>query len=239
MSAKKRIIIKFVIFIVLLVLIFKLIDLQFLKKSDYVFLLQGLWVTVQITFCGVLLGVVLGVLLAFLRYLKNPIVDIIIEEYVDILWGIPVTIQLLIFAYFILSGVIQSKFLIAVIGFGINSSAYVSEIIRSGIESLDKGQMEAARALGMPYPMAMGEIIIPQAVRNILPALVNEFIALFKETSVVGLVLVNMFDLTFASKALQSRYYRPEPYILAGIIYYICVKLFSIFAGTLERKLKK
>ena len=239
MSAKKRIIIKFMIFIVLLVLIFKLIDLQFLKKSDYVFLLQGLWVTVQITFCGVLLGVVLGVLLAFLRYLKNPIVDIIIEEYVDILRGIPVTIQLLIFAYFILSGVIQSKFLIAVIGFGINSSAYVSEIIRSGIESLDKGQMEAARALGMPYPMAMGEIIIPQAVRNILPALVNEFIALFKETSVVGLVLVNMFDLTFASKALQSRYYRPEPYILAGIIYYICVKLFSIFAGTLERKLKK
>ena len=239
MSAKKRIIIKFVIFIVLLVLIFKLIDLQFLKKSDYVFLLQGLWVTVQITFCGVLLGVVLGVLLAFLRYLKNPVVDIIIEEYVDILRGIPVTIQLLIFAYFILSGVIQSKFLIAVIGFGINSSAYVSEIIRSGIESLDKGQMEAARALGMPYPMAMGEIIIPQAVRNILPALVNEFIALFKETSVVGLVLVNMFDLTFASKALQSRYYRPEPYILAGIIYYICVKLFSIFAGTLERKLKK
>ena len=239
MSAKKRIIIKFMIFIVLLVVIFKLIDLQFLKKSDYIFLLQGLWVTVQITFCGVLLGVVLGVLLAFLRYLKNPIVDIIIEEYVDILRGIPVTIQLLIFAYFILSGVIQSKFLIAVIGFGINSSAYVSEIIRSGIESLDKGQMEAARALGMPYPMAMGEIIIPQAVRNILPALVNEFIALFKETSVVGLVLVNMFDLTFASKALQSRYYRPEPYILAGIIYYICVKLFSIFAGTLERKLKK
>ena len=239
MSSKKRIIIKFLIFTILLLVIFKLIDLRFLKKSDYVFLLQGLWVTVQITFCGVLLGVVLGVLLAFLRYLKNPIVDIIIEEYVDILRGIPVTIQLLIFAYFILSGVIQSKFLIAVIGFGINSSAYVSEIIRSGIESLDKGQMEAARALGMPYPMAMGEIIIPQAVRNILPALVNEFIALFKETSVVGLVLVNMFDLTFASKALQSRYYRPEPYILAGIIYYICVKLFSIFAGTLERKLKK
>ena len=239
MSSKKRIIIKFLIFTILLLVIFKLIDLRKKKKSDYVFLLQGLWVTVQITFCGVLLGVVLGVLLAFLRYLKNPVVDIIIEEYVDILRGIPVTIQLLIFAYFILSGVIQSKFLIAVIGFGINSSAYVSEIIRSGIESLDKGQMEAARALGMPYPMAMGEIIIPQAVRNILPALVNEFIALFKETSVVGLVLVNMFDLTFASKALQSRYYRPEPYILAGIIYYICVKLFSIFAGTLERKLKK
>ena len=239
MSAKMRILIKFIIFIILLTIIFKIIDLRFLKESDYIFLLQGLCVTVQITFCGVLLGVVLGVLLAFLRYLKNPIVDIIIEEYVDILRGIPVTIQLLIFAYFILSGVIQSKFLIAVIGFGINSSAYVSEIIRSGIESLDKGQMEAARALGMPYPMAMGEIIIPQAVRNILPALVNEFIALFKETSVVGLVLVNMFDLTFASKALQSRYYRPEPYILAGIIYYICVKLFSIFAGTLERKLKK
>lgn len=239
MSSKMRILIKFIIFIVLLTIIFKIIDLQFLKKSDYIFLLQGLWITVQITFCGVLLGVVLGVLLAFLRYLKNPIVDIIIEEYVDILRGIPVTIQLLIFAYFILNGVIQSKFLIAVIGFGINSSAYVSEIIRSGIESLDKGQMEAARALGMPYPMAMIQIIIPQAIRNILPALVNEFIALFKETSVVGLVLINMFDLTFASKALQSKYYKPEPYILAGVIYYICVKLFSIFAGTLERKLKK
>ena len=99
--------------------------------------------------------------------------------------------------------------------------------------------MEAARALGMPYSMSMFEIIIPQAVRNILPALINEFIALFKETSVVGLVLINMYDLTFASKALQSKYYKPEPYILAGIIYYICVKLFSIFAGTLERKLKK
>ncbi|MBP9477342.1 MAG: amino acid ABC transporter permease [Sebaldella sp.] len=239
MSAKMRILIKFIIFIILLTIIFKIIDLRFLKESDYIFLLQGLWITIQITFCGVLLGVVLGVLLAFLRYLKNPIVDIIIEEYVDILRGIPVTIQLLIFAYFILNGVIQSKFLIAVIGFGINSSAYVSEIIRSGIESLDKGQMEAARALGMPYPMAMIQIIIPQAVRNILPALVNEFIALFKETSVVGLVLINMFDLTFASKALQSKYYKPEPYILAGVIYYICVKLFSIFAGTLERKLKK
>ncbi len=239
MSAKMRILIKFIIFIILLTIIFKIIDLRFLKESDYIFLLQGLWITIQITFCGVLLGVVLGVLLAFLRYLKNPIVDIIIEEYVDILRGIPVTIQLLIFAYFILNGVIQSKFLIAVIGFGINSSAYVSEIIRSGIESLDKGQMEAARALGMPYPMAMIQIIIPQAVRNILPALVNEFIALFKETSVVGLVLIIMFDLTFASKALQSKYYKPEPYILAGVIYYICVKLFSIFAGTLERKLKK
>ncbi len=239
MSAKMRILIKFIIFIILLTIIFKIIDLRFLKERDYIFLLQGLWITIQITFCGVLLGVVLGALLAFLRYLKNPIVDIIIEEYVDILRGIPVTIQLLIFAYFILNGVIQSKFLIAVIGFGINSSAYVSEIIRSGIESLDKGQMEAARALGMPYPMAMIQIIIPQAVRNILPALVNEFIALFKETSVVGLVLINMFDLTFASKALQSKYYKPEPYILAGVIYYICVKLFSIFAGTLERKLKK
>jgi polar amino acid transport system permease protein len=239
MTGKTRILIKMLIFVILLVLIFKTIDLSFLKKSDCIFLLQGLWVTIQITICGVLLGVILGTLIAFLRYLNNPVIDTIIEEYVDILRGIPVTIQLLIFAYFILSGVIQSKFLIAVIGFGINSSAYVSEIIRSGIESLDKGQMEAARALGMPYSMSMFEIIIPQAVRNILPALINEFIALFKETSVVGLVLINMYDLTFASKALQSKYYKPEPYILAGIIYYICVKLFSIFAGTLERKLKK
>ena len=119
----------------------------------------------------------------------------------------------------------------------LNAGAYMSEIVRGGIESVDKGQMEAAKAIGMPYGLSMWEIILPQAIRNILPSLVNEFIVLFKETSIVG--LISILDLTFKSKGLVATYFNSKPIFFAGAIYYVSVKIFSFFAKVLERKLKE
>ena len=142
--------------------------------------------------------------LAFFKFQKtnneivNMIKDVVIDEYVDIMRGTPMVLQLLILSVVI---AVFDNYWVAVIALGMNSAAYVEETVRSGIESIDKGQMEAARATGMPYRMAMNEIIMPQAVKNILPALVNEFINLFKETSIVG--YISVVDITMNSKSLQ------------------------------------
>ena len=132
----------------------------------------------------------------------------------------------MIFAYFILSGVVQSKFLIAVIGFGINSSAYVSEIIRSGIESLDKGQMEAARSLGLPYKHAMRKVVLPQAVKNMIPAILNQFIISLKDTSL--LTIIGVPELTGNGKTISAANYKYfETYLIIGIMYYVIIKVLS------------
>lgn len=196
--------------------------------------------TLGLTVGGATIGILLGMMLAFFKFQKtknevvNMIKDIIIDEYVDIMRGTPMVLQLLILSVVI---VIFNNYWIAVIALGLNSAAYVEETVRSGIESIDKGQMEAARATGMPYRMAMNEIIMPQAVKNILPALVNEFITLFKETSVVG--YISVMDVTMNSKSLQAAYYSVKPILFTGIIYYISVKLFSFIGKRLEMRLKE
>ena len=189
---------------------------------------------------GAAIGILLGMLLAFLKFQKtnieilDMIKDVIIDEYVDIMRGTPMVLQLLTLSFVV---VILNNYWIALIALGLNSAAYVEETIRSGIESIDKGQMEAARATGMPYRMAMNEIIMPQAIKNILPALLNEFINLFKETAVVG--YISVVDITMNSKSLQAVYYSVKPILFTGLVYYISVKLFSFIGKRLEMRLKE
>ena len=196
--------------------------------------------TLGLTVGGAAIGIFFGMLLAFFKFQKtksevvNMIKDVVIDEYVDIMRGTPMVLQLLILSVVV---VIFTNYWIAVIALGLNSAAYVEETVRSGIESIDKGQMEAARATGMPYRMAMNEIIMPQAVKNILPALVNEFINLFKETSIVG--YISVVDITMNSKSLQAVYYSVKPILFTGVVYYVSVKLFSFIGKRLEMRLKE
>ena len=196
--------------------------------------------TLGLTIGGAAIGIIFGMLLAFFKFQKtnsevfNMIKDVIIDEYVDIMRGTPMVLQLLTLSFVV---VVLNNYWIAVIALGLNSAAYVEETIRSGIESIDKGQMEAARATGMPYRMAMNEIIMPQAIKNILPALLNEFINLFKETAVVG--YISVVDITMNSKSLQAVYYSVKPILFTGVVYYISVKLFSFIGKRLEMRLKE
>ncbi|RAZ22949.1 amino acid ABC transporter permease [Campylobacter hyointestinalis] len=203
------------------------------QKAAYV---NSYFTTLGLTFGGIFIGIVLGFILAFLKFLNIKILSFIIDEYIDIIRGTPVLLQLMIFAFVILA-TLSDNFYAALIALGLNSSAYVAEIVRSGINSVDKGQMEAARAMGLSYSVSMRQIIFPQAVKNILPALANEFISLFKETSVVG--LIGIFDLTMQSKSLQATLFSPEPILFAGVVYYANVKLFSLLAKLLENRLNK
>jgi len=222
----------------------------------WLYLWHGLEVTLVLTVLSLLLGTAIGVIIALLRTSDvrpfkrlgryawagglsrwNPLAWTG-KVYVDIIRGTPLLVQLLIM-YYVVFGSYQfmPKIFVAAIAFGINSGAYIGEIIRGGIESVDKGQMEAARATGMPYRMAMNEIIMPQAIKNILPALLNEFINLFKETAVVG--YISVVDITMNSKSLQAVYYSVKPILFTGLVYYISVKLFSFIGKRLEMRLKE
>lgn len=208
-------------------------DLSQAQKAAY---FKAYLVTLKLTFGGITIGIILGFILAFLKFLNIKILSFIIDEYVDIIRGTPILLQLLIFAFIIFASWSNSLYA-AIIALGLNSSAYVSEIVRSGINAIDKGQMEAARAMGLDYKTSMKEVVFPQAIKNILPALANEFISLFKETSVVG--LIGIFDLTMLSKSLQAVLYNPKPIIFAGVIYYTNVKIFSLLVKFLEKRLNK
>ena len=164
--------------------------------------------TLGLTIGGTAIGVTLGFILAFLKFLNIKILSFLIDEYVDILRGTPIILQLLIFSVVIFA-TWSDNFYVALIALGLNSSAYVAEIVRSGINSVDKGQMEAARAMGLNYYVSMREVVFPQATKNILPALANEFISLFKKTSVVD--YISVIDITMQSKSLQAVFYSPEP----------------------------
>lgn len=193
-------------------------------------------VTLGLTVGGIAIGMVLGFTLAFLKFLQIKPLNFIIDEYIDMLRGTPIILQLLIFSVVIFA-TWEDNFYVALIALGLNSSAYVAEIVRSGINSVDKGQMEAARAMGLGYGTSMREIVMPQATKNILPALGNEFISLFKETSVVG--YISVVDITMQSKSLQAVFYSPEPVIFAGVVYYVSIKFLTLLVKLLERRLNR
>ena len=209
-------------------------------KEWQIYINSYLITTMGLTVGGAAIGIFFGMALAFFKFQKtnneivNMIKDVVIDEYVDIMRGTPMVLQLLILSVVI---AVFDNYWVAVIALGMNSAAYVEETVRSGIESIDKEQMEAARATGMPYRMAMNEIIMPQAVKNILPALVNEFINLFKETSIVG--YISVVDITMNSKSLQAVYYSVKPILFTGVVYYVSVKLFSFIGKRLEMRLKE
>ena len=207
-----------------------------LNEAQRLAYLKSYGVTLGLTIGGTAIGVTLGFILAFLKFLNIKILSFLIDEYVDILRGTPIILQLLIFSVVIFA-TWSDNFYVALIALGLNSSAYVAEIVRSGINSVDKGQMEAARAMGLNYYVSMREVVFPQATKNILPALANEFISLFKETSVVG--YISVIDITMQSKSLQAVFYSPEPVIFTGIVYYVSVKFFAFLVKILERRLNR
>jgi len=207
-----------------------------LNEAQRLAYLKSYGVTLGLTIGGTAIGVTLGFILAFLKFLNIKILSFLIDEYVDILRGTPIILQLLIFSVVIFA-TWSDNFYVALIALGLNSSAYVAVVGRSGIKSVDKGQREAARAMGLNYYVSMREVVFPQATKNILPALANEFISLFKETSVVG--YISVIDITMQSKSLQAVFYSPEPVIFTGIVYYVSVKFFTFLVKILERRLNR
>lgn len=216
--------------------------LNFVKDDRYLYLTRGLAVTLEITFFALLIGVVLGFILAIIRSTcdktgKLKILNMIAKLYITIIRGTPVVLQLLILYFVIFASVNINKVVVAAIAFGLNSGAYVAEIVRSGIMSVDNGQMEAGRSLGFNYTQTMWYVIMPQAFKNVLPALVNEFIVLLKETSICG--YIGLMDLTRGGDIIRSRTYEAFfPLIAVAIIYLVIVMLLTAFVNRLERRLR-
>ena len=218
----------------------------FVTDNRYVFFLTGLKNTLVITIFAAIIGILLGFLVAIIRTThdtmgkKNPLLDVlnaVAKVYLTVIRGTPTTVQLLIMYYIIMVNS-NNKVLIAVMSFGINSGAYVAEIVRSGIQSIDKGQNEAGRSLGLNYVQTMWYIIIPQAFKNVLPALANEFITLLKETSISGYIALN--DLTRAGDIVRSLTYETFfPLLSVAAIYLLMVMLLTAGVNKLERRLRQ
>lgn len=217
--------------------------LNFIKESRWLFLAKGLVITLEVSFFAVILGIILGFFVAVVRSAYDQtkrfrFLNSICKIYLTIIRGTPVVIQLLIIYYVIFSSVNIDKVFAAIIAFGINSGAYVAEIVRSGIMSIDFGQTEAGRSLGLSYTKTMWFIIMPQAFKNILPALANEFIVMLKETSVSGYIALE--DLAKGGDIIRSRTYDPFlPLIAVALIYLVIVIGLSKLLTLLERRLRE
>ena len=219
-----------------------------IANDRWMLYLEGLGRTIVMALGAVLVGLFLGTLVAVIKvnkvYAKKPgillkIGDWLCDFYLTVIRGTPAVIQLLIAVNVIFAAApISSSLYVAIVAFGVNSGAYVAEIIRAGIMAVDRGQMEAGRSLGLSNGMTMQKIILPQAVKNILPAMGNEFITLIKETAVVGYVAVE--DLTKMAELIQSRTYQPlVPLLLSALIYLALVMLLSAVLKKLERRLAR
>ena len=215
---------------------------NFIEENRWEYILDGLGVTLQVTFFAVIIGIVIGFLIAIIRSTydktgKLKILNFICKIYLTVIRGTPVVVQLLIIYFVIFGSADISKVLVAIMAFGFNSGAYVAEIFRSGIMSIDNGQFEAGRSLGFNYVQTMIHIIMPQAFKNVLPALGNEFIVLLKETSVSGYIALQ--DLTKGGDIIRSRTYDAfMPLIAVALIYLIMVMIFTKLVNLLERRLR-
>lgn len=225
--------------------------LNFVEENRWKFITTGLSNTITITFLALILGVILGIVIAivrssydktyaemqkgikkFLLWIANGICNL----YLTVIRGTPVVVQLMVM-YYIIFASSRNSLMVAVLSFGINSGAYVAEIVRSGIMSIDQGQFEAGRSLGFDYKSTMWYVIIPQAFKNVLPALANEFIVLLKETSVAGYVTIR--DLTMGGNIIRAATYSPFlPLIAVAIIYLVMVIVFTKLVNILERRLR-
>ena len=215
---------------------------NFIEDDRWKYITDGLFNTLRITFFAVLIGIFLGFLIAVVRSTydkthKLGVLNALCKVYLTVIRGTPALVQLLIIYFVVFGSVKIDKTLVAVIAFGINSGAYVAEIFRSGIMSIDNGQFEAGRSLGFNYPQTMFYIVMPQAFKNVLPALGNEFIGLLKETSVAGYIAIQ--DLTKGAEIIRSRTYSAfMPLIAAALIYLVLVMVFTFFVQKLERRLR-
>lgn len=210
----------------------------FIKEERYLLLLSGIGVTIKVSLVAVALGILIGLLIALCNLSNKKVLKVVGGIYTDIIRGTPSVTQLMIIYFVIFASVNLPKWIIAGIAFGINSGAYVSEIIRAGILSVDKGQTEAGRSLGLNGYQTMIHIVIPQAVKNIFPALCNEFIVLIKETAIVG--YVGLMDIQKAGDFIKSATFVAfMPLIGTAVIYYILIKLLTIVFKRIEERLRK
>lgn len=216
--------------------------INFIADDRWKYIWDGLWVTLEVTFFAVIIGIVLGFMIAIVRSThdktgKLKVLNAICQVYLTVLRGTPVVVQLLIIYFVIFGSVDINKVLVAILAFGLNSGAYVAEIFRSGIMSIDNGQFEAGRSLGFNYAQTMIYIVMPQAFKNVLPALGNEFIVLLKETSVSGYIALQ--DLTKGGDIIRSRTYDAfMPLIAVALIYLVMVMIFTKLVNMLERRLR-
>lgn len=213
----------------------------FIEADRYKILIDGLCKTLIITIGALILGVIIGTIVAIAKVSaannkKLKLLDIICNIYLTVIRGTPVVVQLLI-SFFIIFATAKDGTWVAIITFGINSGAYVAEVIRSGIMAIDRGQTEAGRSLGLSGAQTMSSIILPQAIKNILPAIGNEMIALLKETSVAGYVAV--IDLTKAGNQIKNTTYdQINPILLVAIVYLAMVMTMTKLLSILERRLR-
>jgi His/Glu/Gln/Arg/opine family amino acid ABC transporter permease subunit len=222
------------------------IYLNFVKEDRYLYIINGLKNTILITILSIIIGIVIGLIIAIIKtlYEQNSkslslkILNKLCSLYLTVIRGTPIVLQLMIFYFIVFASVDVPKLLVAIIAFGINSGAYVAEIIRAGINGIDKGQMEAGRSLGLTYAQTMRFIILPQAIKNILPALGNESISLLKETAVAGYIAIE--DLTKGGDIIRSRTYDAfTPLIAVAIVYLVIVMIISKLLNLLEGRMRK
>ncbi len=219
----------------------KLYD-TFIEDDNYMMLVDGLKVTLIITFGALAIGVVIGTIIAVAKYFcegnkKLRVITKICDLYTTVIRGIPITVLLMLF-FFVIFTSVREGIGVAILAFGINSGAYMAELIRSGINAVDRGQMEAARSLGLSKGQAMMKIIFPQAIKNILPAIGNECIALLKETSVAGYVAT--VDLTKATTNIKNNTFDAvNPIIVLALVYLGLVIIMTKLLAIFEKKLRK
>lgn len=216
--------------------------LNFIEESRYLYILKGLGNTIVISLLAVVVGIAIGFLVAIIRSNHDKtghmkVANAICKVYLTVIRGTPTMIQLLIIYYVIFASVNVPKIVVAFVSFGLNSGAYVAEIVRSGIMAVDHGQFEAGRSLGLNYQQTMRYIIMPQAFKNVLPALGNEFIVLLKETSISG--YIGLTDLTHGGDIIRGITYSPLlPLLAVAVIYLILVMGLSYCMERLERRLR-
>lgn len=219
-------------------------NFEFLSKY-YQFFIDGTKITISISLCTLILGFMIGIIVCLGRISKSKIVSFVSAAYIEFLRGTPLLVQIYII-YFGLPGLgiqfpslgpISSDYISAIFALSINSSAYIAEILRSGIQSIDKGQMEASRSLGLDYNMSMRYVIVPQALKNVLPALANEFIVLVKESSIASVIGIR--DLMYSADIVKGNTYLAfEPLIVASMIYFVLTFSLSKFVGVIESRLE-
>lgn len=210
----------------------------FVVDGRWQWFVSGLGYTLLISLFSVLLGLVIGILMALMRLSKSKILRAVSGIYIDIIRGTPTMVQLLIIYFVIFANVHIDKWVVGFIAFGINSGAYIAEIVRGGILSVNIGQTEAGRSLGMTHKQTMAIIVMPQAMKNILPALGNEFVVLIKETAVIGMIA--NIDLVGAARKVQSLTYDYLiPLLSIAVIYYVVIKIISTLLSKVEKGMRK
>jgi polar amino acid transport system permease protein len=218
---------------------------QLITYNGYKDVIRGLGTTIEIAILGLIIGIVIGTVISVIKVMpKYKVVPRILEKvcdvYVALFRGTPMVVQLLIGNFVLLPmlNIVVDGIVVAIVVFGLNSAAYVSEIMRSGIQSVDSGQLEAGRAVGLPYSVAMMKIVIPQSIKNILPTLGNEFIVLIKETSVVSFIAV--VDLTKAFRQIgDANYDYIIPYLCLALVYLVLVLMITLLIRLIERRFKR